>query len=76
MQRMKIHDWISTSSKIGETHHALDSCINGLKDQLEGEKPSLITVFFGSQHINNGPKIASKLSYEFKDAVCSIFLIN
>ena len=57
----QVHDWASTSSVDMNAHVAVRQCIDQLRDQLEGERPRFMTVFFGSQHLQEGPLIAKEI---------------
>lgn len=57
----QIHDWASSFSVEINSHVAVRNCIAQLRDQLEGERPRLLTVFFGTQHLQEGPLIAREI---------------
>lgn len=72
ISRRTIHEWVSASSKDMHTHVALRNCIEDLKFQLGGEKPHLLTAFFGDDHLPYGSSIAQELSDTFNPKVSFI----
>lgn len=66
------HDWASVSSDNMQSHIALRECIDELKDRLEGERPGLITAFFGTQHLTYGSTLAKEISKQLNPRVSMI----
>ena len=56
-----MHEWASASSCEMRSHVAVRDCIDQLMDQLDGGSPRLVTAFFGTEHLKEGPLIAREV---------------